>query len=135
MFHHDNSLITCSTGSYPHFCFFDHISSSTKRSDDFAFFIFFTFKSWKRLLLADAPRQTINALTLYAIYLSKKADTRPWWYVQKYFEGNTVVTTCLEISTLFTVLICAGSLITLFVAGVLYIPLLIHIKGNLKVRV
>ncbi|VDB97044.1 unnamed protein product [Peniophora sp. CBMAI 1063] len=118
--------------SYPHFCFFDHISSSTKRSDDFAFFIFFTFKSWKRLLLADAPRQTINALTLYAIYLSKKADVRPWWYIQKYFEGNSVVTTCLEISTLFTVIICAGSLLTLLVAGVLYIPLLIHIKGNLK---
>ena len=32
-------------GSYDHFCFFDHISNSTKKKDDFAFFIFFTFKS------------------------------------------------------------------------------------------
>lgn len=32
-------------GSYDHFCFFDHISSSTKTSDDFAFFVFFVFKS------------------------------------------------------------------------------------------
>jgi hypothetical protein len=32
-------------GSYDHFCFFDHISNSTKKKDDFAFFVFFTFKS------------------------------------------------------------------------------------------
>ena len=32
-------------GSYDHFCFFDHISNSTKKKDEFAFFIFFTFKS------------------------------------------------------------------------------------------
>lgn len=32
-------------GSYDHFCFFSHISDSTKRMDDFAFFVFFTFKS------------------------------------------------------------------------------------------
>ncbi|KAI0033758.1 hypothetical protein K488DRAFT_77657 [Vararia minispora EC-137] len=118
--------------SYPHFCFFDHISQSTKRSDDFAFFIFFTFKSWKRLLLADAPRQVINALTLYSIYLSKRSDTRPWWNLAKYFDGNTLVTSALTVSTAFTVLICAGSMLLLFIAGVLYIPLLCHIKGNLK---
>ena len=34
-----------SSGSYDHFCFFNHISNSTKTSDDFAFFVFFTFKS------------------------------------------------------------------------------------------
>jgi hypothetical protein len=32
------------TGSYNHFCFFSTIESSTKKKDDFAFFIFFTFK-------------------------------------------------------------------------------------------
>ena len=32
-------------GSYDHFCFFNHISNSTKTSDDFAFFVFFVFKS------------------------------------------------------------------------------------------
>ena len=41
---------------------------------------------WKRLLLADTPRQTINALTLYAIYLTKKSDPRPWYFIQKYFD-------------------------------------------------
>jgi hypothetical protein len=64
--------------SYDHFCFFDHISNSTKLSDDFAFFVFFVFKSWKRLLLADGPRQTINGLTLYAVWLVKHNQEGEW---------------------------------------------------------
>ncbi|KAI0049643.1 hypothetical protein FA95DRAFT_1556738 [Auriscalpium vulgare] len=117
--------------SYDHFCFFDHISQSTKKSDDFAFFIFFTFKSWKRLFFADGPRQVINALTLYAIYLSKKGKS-PWYDFGKYFAGNNLITTALTISTLFTVVIFAGSLLLLIAAGICYIPLLCYIKGNLK---
>ncbi|KAI0772712.1 hypothetical protein BC629DRAFT_735938 [Irpex lacteus] len=117
--------------SYDHFCFFDHISASTKRMDDFAFFVFFTFKSWKRLVFADGPRQVINALTLYAFYLSKR-DKGPWWDIGKYFAGNDFVTTGLTISTAFTVLVFAGSALLLIVAGVCYIPLLCHIQGNLK---
>lgn len=117
--------------SYDHFCFFSHISDSTKRMDDFAFFVFFTFKSWKRLLLADGPRQSINALTLYGFYLSK-SDNGPWWDLSKYFEGNDFVTTALTITTAFTVIIFAGSLLLLIGAGICYIPLLCHIQGNLK---
>jgi len=117
--------------SYDHFCFFNHISNSTKRIDDFAFFVFFTFKSWKRLLLADGPRQSINALTLYAFYLSKQNDG-PWYQISKYFDSNNLVTTGLTISTAFTVLVFAGSLFLLIIAGACYIPLLCHIQGNLK---
>jgi len=117
--------------SYDHFCFFDHISSSTKTSDDFAFFVFFVFKSWKRVLLADGPRQTINALTLYAIWLTKH-NKGPWYDVTKYFSGNTLSTSALTMSTFFTVVVFAGSLGLLIVAGICYIPLLCHIRGNLK---
>jgi len=38
------SSLTGGSGSYDHFCFFCHIEDSTKKKDDFAFFIFFTFK-------------------------------------------------------------------------------------------
>ncbi|KAJ3741261.1 hypothetical protein DFH05DRAFT_1536996 [Lentinula detonsa] len=117
--------------SYDHFCFFDHISNSTKLSDDFAFFVFFTFKSWKRVLLADGPRQTINGLTLYAIYLAHK-DEGSWYDVSKYFEGNSLSTSALTVTTFFTVVVFAGSLLLLIVAGICYIPLLAHIRGNLK---
>jgi len=118
--------------SYDHFCFFDHISNSTKTSDDFAFFVFFAFKSWKRLVLADTPRQTINALTLYAVWLIKKGGPQPWYDVSKYFKGNSLSTSALTVTTFFTVVVCAGSLLVLLVAGVCYIPLLCHIRGNLK---
>ncbi|KAF5369777.1 hypothetical protein D9758_001155 [Tetrapyrgos nigripes] len=117
--------------SYDHFCFFDHISNSTKTSDDFAFFVFFTFKSWKRVLLADGPRQTINALTLYAIYLSHK-DDGDWWDIQKYFDNNSLSTSALTVTTFFTVVVFLGSLLLLIVAGICYVPLLMHIRGNLK---
>ncbi|KDQ64883.1 hypothetical protein JAAARDRAFT_28535 [Jaapia argillacea MUCL 33604] len=118
--------------SYDHFCFFDHLSNSTKKKDDFAFWIFFTFKSWKRLLLADGPRQTINALTLYAFYISKQTDARPWYDVEKYFTANSISTSALTATTTFTCIIFIGGLLQLVLAGVMYIPLLCYIQGNLK---
>ena len=136
-------------GSYDHFCFFDHIRQSTKTIDSFAFFIFFTFKSkttsisfeitlhsaigWKRLFFADGPRQVINALTLFAIYLARKDDNTPWYNFKKYFAANNIITSALTISTLFTVVIFAGSLLLLIIAAICYVPLLCYIKGNLKV--
>ncbi|RDX55737.1 hypothetical protein OH76DRAFT_1397139 [Lentinus brumalis] len=116
--------------SYDHFCFFNHIAASTKRMDDFAFFVFFTFKSWKRLLFADGPRQCINALTLYAFFLSKE-DDGDWWNISKYFDGD-LITSALTVSTAFTVFVFALSLLMLIIAGIAYIPLLLHIQGNLK---
>jgi len=117
--------------SYAHFCFFDHISNSTELSDDFAFFIFFTFKSWKRLLLADGPRQAINALTLYAVYKVNSNKPGNWWNPSKYFNGSISVS-ALTITTFFTVIVFAGSLLLLLAAAICYIPLLLHIRGNLK---
>lgn len=88
-------------------------------------------KGWKRLLLADGPRQVINALTLYSFYLSQK-DKGPFWDLNKYTNGS-VVTGALIFSTLSTTLIFAGSALLLLTAGVCYIPLLCYIRGNLKV--
>jgi len=118
--------------SYAHFCFFDHISNSTKTSDDFAFFIFFTFKSWKRLLLADGPRQAINALTLYAVYKVNSEKPGEWYHPSKYFVETTPSTAALIVTTFFTVVVFTGSLLLLLAAGICYIPLLCHIRGNLK---
>jgi len=82
--------------------------------------------------LADGPRQSINALTLYAVYMSKKNNKGDWYDVTKYFRGNTVVATALTLSTLLTVLIFAGSLLLLIAAALLYVPVLCRIRGNLK---
>ncbi|CAG7848647.1 SubName: Full=Uncharacterized protein {ECO:0000313/EMBL:CCA70616.1} [Serendipita indica DSM 11827] len=118
--------------SYDHFCLFCHINDSTKKKDDFAFFIFFTFKEWKRLLLADGPRQTINALTLYSFYLAKRDPKSDWWDLKKYFDSNDMVTNGLLVAIVFTVLIFLGSLLLLIIAAILYVPLLCYIRGNLK---
>jgi hypothetical protein len=100
--------------------------------DDFAFFVFFTFKSWKRLLLADGPRQSINAITLYSFWLSKSNIDSPWWDVKKYFVDRTLIANALTCTIVFTVVIFAGSLLLLIAAGICYIPLLCYIRGNLK---
>lgn len=117
--------------SYDHFCFFCHINDSTKTADNFAFFIFFTFKDWKRLLLADGPRQGINALTLYSFYLSKRSLPGDWWSPSKYFSSS-LISNALMVSILFTVLIYIGSMLLLIVAAICYVPLLCAIRGNLK---
>ena len=83
------------------------------------------------MLFADGPRQSINALTLYAFYLSKE-DEGDWWEIKKYFSGD-YITSALTISTAFTVTIFAISLLKLIIAGICYVPLLVHIQGNLKV--
>jgi len=118
--------------SYDHFCFFEHISNSTKTSDDFAFFVFFAFKSWKRVILSEAPRQTINALTLYAIFLSKRDVPGPWYDVSRYFVNSTLSASLLTVTTFCTVVVFAGSMLILIIAAICYIPLLCHIRGNLK---
>ncbi|KAJ3488746.1 hypothetical protein NLI96_g2638 [Meripilus lineatus] len=117
--------------SYDHFCFFKNISASKKRMDNFAFFVFFTFQGWKRLLLADAPRQSVNALTLCAFYLSKEGKGK-WYHISKYFAGNNPTTSALIISTAFTFLVFAGSVLLLITASICYLPLLCHLQGNLK---
>lgn len=82
--------------------------------------------------MADGPRQTINALTLYSIFLAKK-NAGEWWDIPKYFKGNSLSTSALTVTTFFTFVIFAGSALLLIIAGVCYIPLLCYIQGNLKV--
>ena len=109
--------------SYDHFCFFCQIDNSKKKKDEFAFFIFFTFKGWKRLLLADAPRQVINGISLYSFAASENFTTD----ISTYFSGSlvksiTIVTMC------FSVVVWAGSFFLLVVAAALYVPLLCYIQ-------
>jgi hypothetical protein len=75
---------------------------------------------WKHLLLADAPRQTVNALTLYSFGKVNKWQTDD---LTAYYDGS-IVTAALLCSMIFTLLV--------FVGAILYVPLLCHIRGNLK---
>ncbi|GBC23443.2 vacuole protein, putative [Rhizophagus irregularis DAOM 181602=DAOM 197198] len=44
--------------SYAHWCFFQEIINQQRTQDRIAFFVFFAFKGWKRLIFCDGPRQT-----------------------------------------------------------------------------
>lgn len=140
--------------SYDHFCFFSQINNSKKKKDEFAFFVFFTFKGasitdsyydmttddllfcewtgWKRLLLADAPRQVINALTLYSFGKAFNFTTD----LSKYYNNSSgdfsIVRAGVLCTMIFTVVVWCGSAILLAIAAFMYIPLLCYIQGNLK---
>lgn len=113
--------------SYDHFCFFCQINNSKKKKDEFVFFVFFTFKGWKRLLVADGPRQVINAFTLY-VFASRVHFSSD---VSDYYQGN-YFTAIMLLAMMFTVLVFAASFLMLIIAALMYIPLVIYIKGNLK---
>jgi hypothetical protein len=55
-----------SLAGYAYFCVLDVINP-TSGFDKMAFYTWFTLDSSKKLILADSPRQVINALTLYSV--------------------------------------------------------------------
>ncbi|BGP28077.1 vacuole protein [Rhodotorula toruloides] len=113
--------------SYDHHCFFGQIEESKKKKDSVAFWVFFTFKGWKRLLLCDAPRQVINAITLWSFGKSQQWTTD----LSVYFSGSLIKKVAL-ITMSYTVIIFAISAVCLLIASALYVPLLCYIQGNLK---
>ncbi|KAK3844257.1 MAG: hypothetical protein J3R72DRAFT_86202 [Linnemannia gamsii] len=118
--------------SYPHYCFFAQINNSKKTVDDVAFFCFFTFRNWKRLILADAPRQIINATILYQTF-HNHLDSSFFDWDRIVGTGNNFIYKKISLGAMmFTVFMFAMSLIMLISAIFMYIPLVIHIRGNLK---
>ena len=84
---------------------------------------------WKRLLLAEGPRQVLNAITLYSVAKDQDFSFDVHRYQQVYSTVQGVVMSFM----LLTVAIWALSFIRLLVAAILYWPLLCcHIRGNLK---
>ncbi|KAE8555986.1 hypothetical protein EYB25_000685 [Talaromyces marneffei] len=52
---------------YRRFLVFAELTKSKKGADYIALFSYFSFEAWLRILLADGPRQVINAITLYSV--------------------------------------------------------------------
>ncbi|KAI8808054.1 hypothetical protein BJ742DRAFT_772378 [Cladochytrium replicatum] len=130
--------------SYAHFCLFAEIRSSRKALEVVAFSVFFLLKGWKRLLLAELPRQAINFLSLIDVVdiqrkQSKFGTTTPNVRLMiesagDLFTSPTVVMTQkiyygLQI---VTVAIWSVSFSLLLFAMILWIPLAMQIRGNLK---
>lgn len=117
-----------SVRDYNKFCLFRHIGESKKKKDSVAFFVFFSFQDWKRVILSDGPRQSINALILYTI---AKNFNFSFDYLPQYWDNSTI-TALLFWAMVTTVVLFAFGLAKILISGALYLPLLCYIQGNLK---
>ncbi|KAI9335737.1 hypothetical protein BDR26DRAFT_839249 [Obelidium mucronatum] len=128
--------------SYPHYCFFAEILNSRKQVDVIAFFVFFAFKSWKRLFLAEFPRVYINALNMYDVLTSLIPNYLKYdnpfiqygvafgrLYESRASNGVALATTVLAT---FTITMWFFSFCVIVVAFFMYFPLLYIVRGNLK---
>ncbi|KAL1915896.1 uncharacterized protein VTP21DRAFT_6284 [Calcarisporiella thermophila] len=111
--------------SYPHFCFFSKIHEVKTRSDEVAFFVFFMLKGWKRLFIAEGPRQVIAGFTLYALMEENKFSFEFWKY-------NTMMQSITMSLMVFTLVVWLGTVVQVVLALLIYPFLLCHIQGNLK---
>ncbi|CAO3638729.1 unnamed protein product [Mucor hiemalis] len=117
---------------YRYYCLFKSINANSKGIDNYAFFVFFTLKGWKRLLLAEAPRQVINIVTLEALVPEWLRIRNGSVSFNNEALGDSLVQKVLTGTMAFSVLVFSISFILVCVAVVLYIPLFCHIRGNLK---
>ncbi|KAI8072908.1 hypothetical protein BC940DRAFT_291911 [Gongronella butleri] len=124
-----------SVKSYSNFCMFLKIQSSRRFSDSAAFYVFFTLKGWKRLFIAQGPRQIIAGITAYAIYKSAWTNentnafeiTNDWTKYGKDWQQRI----SLFLLT-FTCLYWVLNMLALLLAVLLYFPVYCQIQGNLK---
>ncbi|KAI8084974.1 uncharacterized protein BX664DRAFT_338236 [Halteromyces radiatus] len=121
-----------SVKDYKYYCLFWKINSSRKFVDGVAFFVFFTLKGWKRLLLAEAPRQVINVVTLKALIPKWIQLRNGTLQVDNTALGKTLIQQIMTGTMAFSVLMFAISFLMVCAATIVYIPLLCHIQGNLK---
>ncbi|KAI9477837.1 MAG: hypothetical protein EXX96DRAFT_523951 [Benjaminiella poitrasii] len=117
---------------YRYYCLFRSINANSKGIDNYAFFIFFQLKGWKRLLLAEAPRQVINVVTLEALVPEWLKIHNGSVEFDNEVLGETILQQILTATMAFSILVFAISFILVCVALVLYVPLMCHMRGNLK---
>jgi len=118
--------------SYAYYCFFQLIQDHTKRSDDVAFFVFFTFKGWKRYMFADTPRRILNVI-IFIHSIVELTDTKTGKFIFDYNNEQGKLNNVIQLLTSsFILLSWVFTGIRLLIALIVYIPLLSIIQGNLK---
>jgi hypothetical protein len=120
------------------FLVFAELTKSKKGVDYVALFVYFAFKGAVRIVLAEGPRQVVNALTLYSfmqsdlIPVGNHAATADhssfeqfWINVETLAETNREQAVVL-FTMLFTLVIWVISALCLIIAVVLYLVFLWH---------
>lgn len=128
------STLQCLRGGqgYRKFLVFAALTKSKKGNDYVALFAYFQFKGMIRIILAQGPRQVINAITLWSVLqaqvLHNNTDTgiqKFWQNLEALADQNTQQAVIL-CSMLFTFVIWVFSALSLILAFVLYITFLWH---------
>lgn len=148
--------------SYAHYCFFGEVQNSKKLIDILSFYVFFSFTNWKRLLLAEFPRASINFLVLVnVLYKAYMRDPNRTPLSQNvidkcglnlicststildgsinylaYASGRSPDKDLFQIVQIiliaFVTIIWTFSAIRLIISMLLYLPLLCVIRGDLR---
>lgn len=116
------------------FLVFTELTKSKKGADYVAFFVYFGFNGAIRVILAEGPRQVINALSLYAVMKADLLDTSStkhssfdqFWLNLQTLANKNEEQAAILFSMLFTLVIWVFSALSLIVATILYLVFLWH---------
>lgn len=111
---------------YDYHCLFYRLSSSSHKSNKVAFWVFFSFQGWKRLLLSEGPRQAINALTVFSVLSTRNFALT----AEAYADITPFQWTVLGFMAL-SLIIWLFSFVRFCIAALVFFPLLCHIRGGL----
>ncbi|KAF1823877.1 uncharacterized protein K489DRAFT_370176 [Dissoconium aciculare CBS 342.82] len=129
-----SSLQSMRGKGWKRFLVFTELTKSRKGADYVALFVYFSFQSAIRVILAEGPRQAINAMTLLAVFQADilpgdKSDHSP---IEQFFlnietlANNNNKTAAIYFAMLFTLVIWVVSALSLIIAAFCYILFLWH---------
>ena len=118
------------------FLVFTELTKSKKGADYVAFFVYFAFNGAVRIILAEAPRQFVNGMTLYAVMnadlivhgtpTNHHSSIEQFWLNLQQFTSSDTKQAVILFSMLFTLVIWVFSALSLIIATVLYLTFLWH---------
>ncbi|RDW81201.1 uncharacterized protein DSM5745_04758 [Aspergillus mulundensis] len=120
------------------FLVFGELTKNRKGAEYVALFTYFSFESWMNTVLADGPRQVVNAITLYSVMRmdlipggkntveEDKAGILQFFDNVKILAEENNLRALVLAGMLFTVVIWVLSIIKLLIAIVLYLLFLFH---------
>ncbi|KNG87024.1 hypothetical protein ANOM_004698 [Aspergillus nomiae NRRL 13137] len=121
------------------FLVFAELTKSRKGAEYVALFAYFSFETWMNVLLADGPRQVVNAITLYSVMRmdllpggENAPDTNDSSPVIQFFDNvkilaeNNNLRALVLFGMLFTLIIWVLSILKLALAIILYLIFLFH---------
>ena len=129
------SLQSMRSKGWKRFLVFTALTKSKKGTDYVAFFVYFAFQGAIRIILAEAPRQVVNGLTLGSLMETKlinKDTNQDSSAIGRFFlnlqalANQNIQQALILGSMMFTLVIWVFSALCLIAAGVLYLVFLWH---------